>query len=128
MLRTLEREPGPGAPGSTPSDVEAPGTSRSPRLLCAACGSTITTAASRTEVLGEHRHIFCNPAGVVFEIGCFGEAPGAVAVGPAEHFFSWFPGYPWRLAHCRGCLAHLGWAYGDDDFWGLVLVRLVDED
>ncbi len=98
------------------------------RLLCVACGHPITTARSRTEVLGQHAHIFCNPAGVVFELGCFRDAPGAVASGPAEHFFSWFPGYAWRIASCGNCLAQLGWAYGDADFWGLILDRLVEED
>lgn len=123
----LEQQPGRGGPGASPAPADATGVAHSERLLCAACSATVTTTSSRTEVLGEHRHIFCNPAGLVFEIGCFADAPGAVAVGSAEHFFSWFPGYPWRLAHCRGCLAHLGWAYGDGDFWGLVLERLVEE-
>lgn len=31
-------------------------------------------------------------------------------VGWVEEF-SWFPGYKWRIAHCRNCSHHIGWCY-----------------
>lgn len=78
---------------------------------------------------GAHRHTLCNPHGLVFEIGCFTEAPGCATVGGASEFFSWFPGYAWRIAVCRGCTAHLGWAYGSGPaFWGLISDRLVEPE
>jgi hypothetical protein len=87
----------------------------------------VVEAVASTEVSGSHRHTFCNPAGLVFEVGCFAEAPGCVAIGEASEFFSWFPGYAWRVGICRGCTAHLGWSYGEGpDFWGLVLDRLFE--
>ena len=87
----------------------------------------ITSDRARFEIAGAHTHTFVNPAGLVFEIGSFRHAPGCVGVGPQEHFFSWFPGYAWRVQLCRGCGAHLGWSYGArPDFYGLVLERLDD--
>jgi hypothetical protein len=129
MIRTLDQlGDGESKAGTKVEPKEATSTPKSRRLLCVACGNPVTTTLSRTEVSGQHHHVFCNPAGLVFEIGCFREAPGAAAAGPPENFFSWFPGYAWRVAICRNCLAHLGWAYGEDDFWGLILDRLVEED
>ena len=121
----------PGVPGTGVITREQP--TRAGRggrsLCCAACGSSITTERARIEVSGSHRHTFVNPHGFVFEIGCFGEAPGCAGLGPAEAFFSWFPGYAWRVVVCRGCGVHLGWSYGDPvDFWGLVLDRLCEHE
>lgn len=99
------------------------------RLRCGGCGTEIADADARIEIGGAHRHVFCNPHGHVFEIGCFSAAFGVQAIGPASSFFSWFPGYAWRVAVCNGCRAHLGWCYGDaPDFVGLILPRLVDDE
>ncbi len=98
-------------------------------MHCARCAQVITHEHARIEVSGEHRHTFVNPHGLVFEIGCFDRAPGCAGVGPAEAFFSWFPGYAWRVVICRGCQAHLGWSYGErPDFVGLILDRLCEGD
>lgn len=115
--------------GETASrERDDPREGRARRLRCAACGSEIADPDARVEIGGAHRHVFCNPHGHVFEIGCFAHAPGVHAIGPASSFFSWFPGYAWRVAVCNGCRAHLGWCYGDaPDFVGLILPRLVDE-
>jgi hypothetical protein len=105
------------------------GTGRARRLRCAGCGTEIADVDAKIEISGAHRHVFCNPHGHVFEIGCFAQAPGVSAIGPASAFFSWFPGYAWRVAVCNGCRAHLGWCYGDaPDFVGLILPRLVDDE
>ena len=111
---------------ASPRSSQAEQTQRERALLCSSCGRPITTPKARIEVSGAHAHTFCNPHGLVYQVGVFDDAPGAGATGPDEHFFSWFPGYAWRVAHCRGCMVHVGWCYGDGDFWGLILDRLTE--
>ena len=122
----------PGAPGAsraTRGDDSPSEGGRGRVLRCDACSLVITRGDQRVEIADAHRHTFVNPHGLVFEIGCFGRAPGCVGVGPAEAFFSWFPGYAWRVVVCRGCGTHLGWSYGErPDFYGLVLDRLREDD
>lgn len=98
-------------------------------IRCRQCGHVVTSAAARAEKAGHHRHVFGNPAGYVFEIGCFATAPGCAVQGPATLEFTWFAGYAWRFASCAACGTHLGWAYssGADGFFGLILERLVAE-
>jgi hypothetical protein len=91
-------------------------------LRCRACEAEITREDERIEMSGAHAHTFVNPHGHVFEIGCFARAPGCAVLGPGSAFFSWFPGYAWRIAVCSQCRTHLGWSFGD--FWGLILPRL----
>jgi hypothetical protein len=78
-------------------------------------------------VSGSHRHVFANPYGFVFEIGCFSDAPGAAGRGPVATAFSWFAGTAWQAAVCAACGRHLGWRYDRGDshfFFGLILDRL----
>jgi hypothetical protein len=74
-----------------------------------------------------HRRV--NPAGIVFEFGCFASAPGAAVIGEPTEEHSWFPGYVWSYVLCRGCGEHLGWHFqgADSPFHGLILDRLVPE-
>jgi hypothetical protein len=96
-----------------------------PVLRCRACGRPVARHEDRIEVSGAHAHTFVNPAGIIFDVGCFDRAAGCVPVGAPSAFFSWFPGYAWRAAVCVGCLVHLGWSYGErPDFWGLILTKL----
>ncbi len=100
-------------------------------LVCAACAGVVTTRAARIEVDGAHRHTFTNPSGIVFNIGCFGEAPGSVQSGEYTPEWSWFNGWRWCYAHCRHCRTHLGWAYRRAEglsFFGLILERVVDPE
>lgn len=110
--------------------LEAPAdTSR--RLLCRACAHPVTSAAQRTTVNGGHQHVFSNPAGVLYEIGCFRQAPGCVQFATATLDYTWFPGYAWRYALCAQCHNHLGWHYqaaGESGFYGLILAQLVEEN
>ena len=88
----------------------------------------ITARSWRVAVAGSHRHVFANPHGHVFEIGCFAAAPGCAVVGSATSDFSWFPGMLWQVAVCVACGLHLGWRYARDDdsaFFGLILDRLL---
>jgi hypothetical protein len=115
--------PVPGACGDPAMSRDG----KAPRLVCAQCGQPITAAHWRMAVAGAHNHVFANPHGQVFEIGCFSSAPGCVAVGPATQDFSWFSGTIWQVAVCASCGLHLGWRYVRDNggaFYGLILDRL----
>lgn len=97
-------------------------------IRCAQCAQRITSAEQRVDQAGAHQHRFENPAGVMFHIGCFRQAPGCRCVGEATLAWTWFPGHPWSLALCSRCATHLGWRYGPagtgDAFYGLILDRL----
>jgi len=97
-----------------------------PVIICRACRHAITTGDQRLEVSGSHRHTFFNPAGIVYEIGCFARAAGCSLAGETSGEFSWFPGYLWRIAICGGCGTHLGWRFqsADSAFYGLILPKL----
>ena len=96
-----------------------------PRALrCAACGFALTKDDEAVAVNGRHRRVVCNPAGMVFEICCFRNAPGLAAHGPASAEFSWFSGYVWNIALCRKCGAQVGWRFsGPDVFFALIVGR-----
>ena len=66
-------------------------------LLCRHCRLLITTSRERLDKAGKHLHTFFNPAGVVYEIGCFRRAPGCLPFGPSSTEFAWFKGYSWQL-------------------------------
>jgi hypothetical protein len=95
-------------------------------LYCKVCGKCITAKAQAITVNSSFRHTFFNPAGIVFELGCYKKAPGCKISGMPSSEFSWFSGYLWRFALCGGCEAHLGWCFesGTSAFWGLILNKL----
>lgn len=126
FLREFPGDPAsPGAPQPA-ADPDAR-VAASPDLLCAQCLNPITAEAWRMAVAGSHRHVFANPGGHVFEIGCFSSAPGCAALGPPTQDFSWFSGTLWQVAVCAACGQHLGWRYEQAQgglFFGLILDRL----
>ena len=95
-------------------------------LYCAACGHRISERAYRIEMSGAHEHVFVNPGGFQYRVGCFAAAPGCVHDGATETAFSWFPGWVWQVATCAQCRAHLGWIYrlSGQQFHGLILDNL----
>ncbi|MEE4240554.1 MAG: cereblon family protein [Desulfopila sp.] len=95
-------------------------------LLCGFCSHLITYPKYSIAINGEHHHTFFNPAGIVYEIGCFSSAEGCSLHGPPTGDFTWFAGYVWRLALCASCFAHLGWSFGSDGgmFYGLIRKNL----
>jgi hypothetical protein len=100
------------------------------RILCKVCQNVITSSESRIEVLGQHRYIFRNPSGFVFDIGCFSEAPGCTRKGTLSLEYTWFKGYSWNFALCSSCYMHLGWFYqsaSEGRFYGLILENLEEE-
>ncbi|WP_419799337.1 MAG: cereblon family protein [Terasakiella sp.] len=99
------------------------------KLFCAACGHLITFADQHIVMKGDHEHTVFNPAGIIFTIGCFQDAPGCLTTGQKSTEFSWFPGYKWQLAHCSHCQRHLGWMFCNPSqipayFFGLIRNRL----
>lgn len=98
-----------------------------PTLCCAVCLHRITSAIESIEKLGQHEHHCTNPHGYHFLIACFGSAAGCENTGSWVSQHSWFPGYLWRYSLCAACHTHLGWQFkaGQDDFYGLIKVRLI---
>ena len=96
-------------------------------IRCRACGQVVTGGEQRCAMGGAHKHTFFNPAGIVYEVGCFRQAAGCIVSWPPSAEFSWFAGHLWRIALCRRCRTHLGWRLtaGDESFFGLILPRLV---
>ena len=99
-----------------------------PTINCALCNAEITTEEERLSIEGKYNHVFTNPHGYVFDIGCFNRAPGCINAGMPTEEFTWFSGYAWRYALCHRCHCHLGWfftAVREDSFYGLILRRLI---
>ena len=96
------------------------------KIRCRSCGRVITSLREKTSIDGSHAHTFFNPAGIIFELGCFRQAPGCQLFGEASMEFTWFAGCSWRFALCGGCRAHLGWQYEGREmaFYGLILTKL----
>lgn len=97
-------------------------------IRCKACGLAVTEKDHKIGVNGSHSHTFFNPAGIVYELGCFRKAPGCHIAGEASSEFTWFVGHVWRFALCRRCNCHLGWLFeqGENSFYGLILTNLVE--
>ena len=122
----------PAAPekgdGTSPASAPQEEQEEERLILCRECLFPITREEERQDMAGAGQHTFANPAGIVFTIACFNAAPGCVPVGPASDEFTWFPGFTWQVAVCRGCLAHLGWHFAAPagaGFWGLILDHLI---
>ena len=79
-------------------------------LYCTGCGHLLTRTRWAIDI-GGHERVFINPAGRVFRIACFKEAPGTAdwGLGTSEH--TWFSGYAWTIQLCGSCGAHAGWRF-----------------
>lgn len=114
--------------GAAPDDDVLTTTDPEAVILCRRCGHLITLPDEKTAIGGAFQHTFANPAGRVYDIGCFQNAEGCGPSGPMTNEFTWFHGYQWRIALCRACFVHLGWQFlsnsGGGGFWGLILKRL----
>ena len=56
-------------------------------LFCAACRAPITSLRERISVNERHEHVFANPHGYIYQIGCFAVAPGCALIGEETAFF-----------------------------------------
>lgn len=99
-------------------------------VVCRTCRSLVTSSSFAIVVDGQHQHTFFNPAGMAFEIGCWSNAEGCDAFGQPTSEFTWFAGFDWSYAVCRGCGGLLGWFYSGSGsgFWGLITNRLEEEE
>jgi hypothetical protein len=117
--------PPQGAPAGDPVErrLEAEGW-----IVCARCGGFVTESRARSSVNGAHEHTFINPAGVIFRVGCFSEAPGVRPAGEESSHWTWFAGFAWQVALCRSCAEHVGWNYrnADSRFVALIADRIVE--
>jgi hypothetical protein len=112
-----------------PVEHEGPQGSEERFLLCIFCNNRITRSEQRVEINGSHQHLFINPAGEHFRIGCFTGAAGCRPDGYATSAYTWFAGFSWRIAICSLCGMQLGWYYqaaGGQNFFGLILNRLLE--
>lgn len=117
------------SPGRDSQSIEKDETEKEQQkgLLCRHCRLLITTTKERQDKTGKHLHTFFNPAGVVYEIGCFKRAPGCVPFGASSTEFAWFKGYSWQIVYCRGCQQHMGWMFsGEDQFFGIIVNKLIE--
>jgi hypothetical protein len=96
-------------------------------IVCANCNHHITDPSKQIMVNGSFRHIFANPHGYVFEIGCFSDAGGCRPGSVSSYEFSWFVGFSWQICSCNYCSNHLGWMFSSESkkFYGLILEKLI---
>ena len=110
----------------TPQTSQDTNTTEDEALRCAVCEHRITERAYRIEMADAHEHVFVNPSGFQYRIGCYAAAPGCIHLGPTESAFSWFPGWSWQVAACARCRTHVGWVYrlAGQQFHGLIVNAL----
>ena len=108
-------------------DKNKPQAANREAVLCSFCYGAVTDTDNCIAVNGSHSHIFANPHGYVFEIGCYKRAAGCVAMPAPSVEFSWFRGYHWQVAICKTCSSHLGWYFqsNESSFFGLIQKYLI---
>lgn len=128
QLREGPGGPPPEVPGA-PKPLHEPastGERTEPPLRCTTCLADITRPDAAIEINGAHSHTFLNPAGQVFRIRCFANAPGALPSGEESDYWTWFAGHRWQACLCRSCCEHLGWRFSGAgaEFYGLIHERI----
>jgi hypothetical protein len=98
-----------------------------PVILCIYCNQQITDPSRQINVNNAFQHVFANPNGHVFEIGCFSEAKGCVQHSISSNEFSWFTGFSWQISVCSYCSNHLGWFFSSESksFYALIMDRII---
>ena len=102
-----------------------------PIILCKNCHAFVTKPEFAVHMGQGFSQTFANPAGHVFEIGCFSIASGCCEGSARSSEFTWYPGYDWCLGLCRNCTFHLGWIFLSvregqaSKFYGLILDHLI---
>jgi len=124
MEQQHQEQPAPphsGAPEEQP---------RQQYMICASCRHLVLGAVDVIEEKAEtwkeavypyelsvcDRDCWCysatNPGDVRFDVvRALPTAEGVVLKSAPVPEHSWFPGYAWRMAHCRSCRGHLGWGF-----------------
>ena len=111
IAREVNADPPPDGSAALPAEVAEQRTAGESWLVCKACGSFVAERRARVNMDGAHVHTFINPAGAIYRVGCFSDAPGLRAIGEASGLWTWFPGFEWQVGICRACYEHLGWSY-----------------
>ena len=121
-----ENQPEDGLVTSVLDEVEEMGEEEE-AILCGFCQNSITDTSNQIAMNGAHSHIFANPHGYVFEIGCYKRATGCLTSLESSPEFSWFSGYHWKIALCSNCSNHLGWYFfsNTSSFFGLIQENLI---
>ncbi|QBH14154.1 hypothetical protein DO021_13115 [Desulfobacter hydrogenophilus] len=102
-----------------------------PVILCKNCNAVVTKPEFAVHTRQGFSQTFANPAGHVFEIGCFTKASGCFQESPPSSEFTWYPGFDWCIGICRNCTFHLGWIFlpagqgSGSKFYGLILEHLI---
>lgn len=96
-------------------------------IVCANCNYKITDPSCRIIVNDSFSHVFANPHGHVYEIGCFSKAEGCISSSEFSGEFTWFPGFSWQTGVCLSCATHIGWIFSGatEKFYGLILEKLI---
>ena len=95
-------------------------------IRCRRCRTVVTHGEQAVERGGAHERTFRNPEGYSFTIRCFQDALGCFASGGLTAEATWFAGYQWCFAQCKGCEDHIGWWYvgSGPSFVALIATRL----
>jgi len=120
---------GPATPGAAREEQErGVGQRRGRTLACASCANPITDKSAMIAVNGTRTHLFTNPDGYRFRIGCFAGAHGLDGDGEPTYEYTWFAGFTWQAQSCSRCHVHVGWFYQSQEssFYGLILSQLVE--
>lgn len=129
---TLYEKPSPPGDSEPRLDSDLLEKKQKERFFCTRCRRLITEGPARLSMNGAHEHTVFNPAGIIFEILCFADAPGVAAVGEPSGEFTWFKHYVWRIVLCLGCEWHLGWRFSGAQtppvFYGLMANRLTRQE
>ena len=110
-----------------------------PGIVCKNCNALVTKPQFAIHTQEGFSQNFANPAGHVFEIGCFTTASGCCAGSARSSQFTWYPGYDWCIGICRNCTFQLGWIFlpvrqnfrqnfrqnPGSKFYGLILDHLI---
>jgi hypothetical protein len=128
IAREIHADPPPDGSVVLPVDVVELRAAGESWLACRSCGSFVAESRARVEMAGAHVHTFINPAGTIYRVGCFAEAPGLREIGEASAHWTWFPGFEWQVGICRTCYEHLGWSYRSSSarFVALIMDKIVE--
>lgn len=112
--------------GEDPQGADAPDSLGDDALRCPSCG---TPWAARDDVFPMTpegaEHVELNPHGWFHDFVTVLRAHNLALEGDPTTEHTWFPGYAWTIAWCRGCGAHAGWRFdavaaaSPPTFWGL---------
>ncbi|XP_055715702.1 protein cereblon-like isoform X2 [Phlebotomus papatasi] len=124
-------------------------------IICRACGSDVALSNfllyklspqakyAANETLFEDQPTLVqeleNPFGIRYRIVLLKHASCAL-IDSWSNYFTWFPGYSWKLCMCSTCGAHLGWMYEPietavesldfptkDGFYAIILPNVISE-